>query len=110
MKLFDVNSNTYIHPNKEINDKDPTFKTGDTVRISIYKNIFAKDHVPNWSEVLLLQKLKILSCGQVVSDLKSEKIVGTFYEKELQKINQREFRIEKVIKRKGDKLYVKWKT
>ena len=51
-----------------------------------------------------------MSCGQVVSDLKSEKIVGTFYEKELQKINQREFRIEKVIKRKGDKLYVKWKT
>ena len=61
-------------------------------------------------KVLLLQKLKILSCGQVVSDLNSEKIVGTFYEKELQKINQREFRIEKVIKRKGDKLYVKWKT
>ena len=61
-------------------------------------------------KVLLLQKLKILSCGQVVSDLKSEKTVGTFYEKELQKINQREFRIEKVIKRKGDKLYVKWKT
>ena len=61
-------------------------------------------------KVLLLQKLKILSCGQVVSDLNSEKIVGTFYEKELQKINQREFRIEKVSKRKGDKLYVKWKT
>ena len=61
-------------------------------------------------KVLLLQKLKILSCGQVVSDLKSEKIFGTFYEKELQKINRKEFRIEKGIKRKGDKLYVKWKT
>ena len=39
-----------------------------------------------------------------------EKIFGTFYEKELQKTNQKEFRFEKVIKRKGDKLYVTWKN
>ena len=45
----------------------------------------------------------------VISDLNGGKIPGRFYEKELQKINQKEFRIEKVIKRKGDKLYVKWK-
>ena len=45
----------------------------------------------------------------VTRDLKSEQIVGTFYEKELQKTNQKEFRVEKVIKRKGDKRYVKWK-
>ena len=38
-----------------------------------------------------------------------KKVIGTFYEKELQKTNQKEFRIEKVLKRKGDKLYVKWK-
>ena len=48
-------------------------------------------------------------CGHVFSDLKCKEIVGTFYEKELQKTNQKEFRVEKVIKRKGDKLYVKWK-
>ena len=41
--------------------------------------------------------------------LNGEEIVGTFYENELQKTNQKEFRTEKVIKRKGDKLYVKWK-
>ena len=41
--------------------------------------------------------------------LNGEKIDGTFYEQELQKTNKREFRIEKIIKRKGDKLYVKWK-
>ena len=40
--------------------------------------------------------------------LNGEEIVGTFYENELQKTNQKEFRTEKVIKRKGDKLYVKW--
>ena len=45
----------------------------------------------------------------VVSDLKGEEIVGTFYENELRKTNQKDFRVEKVIKRKGDKLYVKWK-
>ena len=43
----------------------------------------------------------------VISDLKGEEIVETFYENEFQKTNQKEFRIEKVIKRKGDKLYVK---
>ena len=42
-------------------------------------------------------------------DFVSEKIVGTFYKKELQKTSQKEFRVEKVIKRKDDKLYVKWK-
>ena len=45
----------------------------------------------------------------VINDLDGEEIIGIFYEKELQKTNQKEFRIEKVIKRKGDKLYVKWK-
>ena len=45
----------------------------------------------------------------VISDLNGEEIVGTFYEKELQKTNQQELRLEKVINRKGDKLYVKWK-
>ena len=45
----------------------------------------------------------------VINDLSGEEIIGTFYEKELQKINQQEFRIEKVIRKKDDKLYVKWK-
>ena len=45
----------------------------------------------------------------VINDLNGEEIIGTFYEKELQKTNQEEFRNEKVIKRKGDKTYVKWK-
>ena len=45
----------------------------------------------------------------VVSDLNGEETVGSFYEKELQKTNQKELRIEKVIKRKENKLYVKWK-
>ena len=46
----------------------------------------------------------------VISDINDEEIVGTFYEKEWQKTNQKEFRIETVIQRKGDKLYFKWKV
>ena len=44
----------------------------------------------------------------VISDCMGKEIVGTFYKKELQKVNQKEFKVEKVIKRKGDKIYVKW--
>ena len=61
-------------------------------------------------EVFVIKKVKnTLLWTYVISDLNREEIVGTFYEKELQKTNQKEFRIEKVIKRKGDKLFVKWK-
>ena len=45
----------------------------------------------------------------VISDLNGEEMVGSFYEKELQKTNQKQYRIEKVINRKGNKLHVKWK-
>ena len=45
----------------------------------------------------------------VISDLKGEEMFRTFYEKELQKTNPKEFKVEKVIKRKDDELYVKWK-
>ena len=45
----------------------------------------------------------------MISDLNGEPITGSFYEKELQKASQERFRIEKVLKRKGDKLYLKWK-
>ena len=96
---------------KEVNDKDPKFKLGDRIRISKYKNILAKVYMPNWSEeVFVVSKNKdTVPWTYVINDLNGEKIIGTFYEKELQKTNQKEFRIEKVIKRKGDKLYVKWK-
>ena len=56
----------------------------------------------------MIKKVKnTVSWTYVISDLKGEEIVETFYENESQKVNQKEFRIEKVIKRKGDKLYVK---
>ena len=112
MKSIDIKDNPYIDFEKEVNNKDPTFKIGDYVRISKYKNIFAKGYMPNWSEeVFIISKIKnTVSWTYVINDLNGEEIIGTFYEKELQKSNQKEFRIEKVLKKKGDRSYVKWKS
>ena len=112
MKPVDVKSRTYNNSAKEFNDDGTEFKFDHIVRISKYKNIFAKDYVPNWyKEVFVMKKVKNTApWTHVISDLNEEEIVGIFYKKELQETNQKEFRIEKVIKRKGDKLYVKWKN
>ena len=106
-----IKNNTYIDSNKNVYDKDPKFKVADHVRVSKYKNIFAKGYTPNCSEeVFVIKKVKnTVPWTYVFNDLNGEEIIGTFCEKELQKTNQQEFRIEKVIKKKDDKLYVKWK-
>ena len=84
----------------EVNDKDPKFKVGDHVTISKYKNIFVKGYMPNWSqEISVINKTKnTVPWTYIIDDLNGNEIIGTFYEKELQKTNQKEFRIEKVIK------------
>ena len=59
MKPIDVKDNTYINTDKKANDKDLKFKVGDRVRISKYKNIYAKGYTPNWSEeVFVIKKVK----------------------------------------------------
>ena len=102
MKPIDIKSKTYIDSSKEINNKVPKFKIGDIVRISNYKNIFGKGYTPNWSEeILVIKKVKnTVLRTYITSDFDGEEFVGTFYEKELQKTNLKEFRIYKVIKRK----------
>ena len=109
MKPVDVKDNAYIDFEKEVHNKDPKFKVGDYLRISKYKNSFSKGYIPNWyEEVFIISKIKnTVPWTYVINDLNGEEIIGTFYEKELQKTNQKEFRIEKVIKRKVDKLCVK---
>ena len=110
MKPIDAKSSTCIDSSKEIYNKDPKFKMSDIVKISKYKNIFLKGYFLNWSEeVFVIKKVEnTVPWIYVISDLNGEEIVGIFYEKQLQKTNRKELRIEKVIKRKGDKLYVKW--
>ena len=88
MKPIDVTYDSYAEYEDSYETK-PIFKVGHQVTISKIK-----DTVP-WN--------------QVINDLNGERITGRFYEKELQKTNQKEFRIEKLIKRKDNRLYVKWK-
>ena len=96
---IDVKDNKYINADKEVNGRNPKFKVGNHVRISKYKHIFAKSYTPNWSEekVGLIKKIsfKTVLWTYVINDLNGEQIIGTIYEKELQKTNQEEFRIEK---------------
>ena len=103
MKPVYVKSNTYINFGNEINNKDPKFRIGDVVKISKHKNIFGKSSVPIWSEEgFVIKKVKnTVPWTYVISNLKGEEIVGTFYKKE-KKTNQKEFRVEKVIKKKGE--------
>ena len=65
--------------------------------------------MPNWSEdIFVFSKIKNTAPRTyVINDINGEQVIGTFYEKELQATNQRKFRVEKVLKRKVDKLYVK---
>ena len=120
MKPIDVTSDSYAEYNEDSHEKDPKFKVVDHVRISKQKNIFGKGCTANWSEeVFVIGKIKnTVPWTYVISDLNGEPIAGTFYEKELKKkqqnktkkkTNQKKFRIEKVIKRKGNKLFLKWK-
>ena len=111
MKPTDVKKNNLTEYIEEFNKKDPKLKVGDYVRISKYKSIFSKGYLPNWSEeIFIINKVKnTVPWTYLINDLKVEEIKESFYEKELQKTNQKEFRTEKIIKRKGNKLYVKGK-
>ena len=113
MKPTEVKDNTYIDSIKEVNDKDSKFKIGDHVRISKYKNIFAKGYSPNWSgEVFVIKEVKnTVPWTYVINDLSSEEIIGTFYEKKKKNTKNKstKIRIEKVIKGKRNILYARWK-
>ena len=87
MKPVDVKDNTFIDFEKAVNDKDPKFKVGDHVRISKYKNIFAKGYTPNWSEeVFVISKIKnTLPWTYVINDPNGKGIIGKFYEKSIAK-------------------------
>ena len=93
MKPIDVKNDSFAEYNEDYNEKNP------------------KGYAPNWSEeIFFVKKIKnIVPRTYVISDLNREEIIGSFYEKELQKTNQKEFRIEKILKTKGNKSYVKWK-
>ena len=111
MKPIDVMGDSYVEYNEDSNKKDPKFKVGDHLKTYKYKDIFTKGYFPIWSEeVFIVNEIKnTVPWTYIISDLNGKQVIGTFYEKELQNTNQKEFRIEKILKRKDDMLYVKRK-
>ena len=81
MKAFDVKLSTYTDFSKDISDKDPKFKIGDIVRISKYKDIFAKDHVSNWSEEAFVDTAPWM----LLVILKSKKLLEVYTKKSCKK-------------------------
>ena len=87
MKPIDVGDNNKRVFIDEHNEKDSKFKVGDRVRVSRYKNIFAKGYAPNWSsEIFIVDKINdTVPYTYNLKDLNDEEIIGSFYDKELQK-------------------------
>ena len=102
MKHIGVESDSYAESNVDSNEKDYKFKVDDHVRNSKSNSSFAKGYAPNWSEeVFVISKIKKrVAWTYVINYLNGEEIIITLYEKEQQKTNQKEFSIEKVIKKK----------
>ena len=111
MKSTDIADDSGAEYKEDFRKKYPEFIVGDHARISKYKNIFAKGYTRNWlEETFVVSKIKnTVPWTYVVNELNGEEITGSFYESELQKTTQQKSRIEKVLKRKSDKLYIKWK-
>ena len=95
MKPKDVTDDSFVEYSEETNQKDLKFKVGDNVRISKCENIFAKGYTSNWSEeVFVINKVhNNVPWTYLINDLSGEEIKGSFYEKEFQKTDQKEYRI-----------------
>ena len=95
---------------KPVKHETPKFKIEDKVRITKKKGIFEKDYTPRWTEeVFTISEIHYTNpITYKIVDCNNEEIKGTFYEQELQKATQELFRIEKIIKKKGNKSLVKW--
>ena len=88
MKPTDVTSDSHAEYNEDSNVKDPKFKVGNHIKISKYKNIFAKGYTQNWSEeVFVVSKIKsTVPWTYVISDLNGEEITGLFMKKSCEKL------------------------
>ena len=97
MKRVDVNPSMYIDFNKENNNNGPKFKVGNHVRMSKYKNMFARDYIPNWSEVFAIKKVKkTLSRGHMIFAILKE-----HFTKKIANNKSKRVRVEKVIQEKA---------
>ena len=97
MKPIVVKYDSFAEYNEESNKNDLKFKVGDYARILKYKNIFAKRYTPNRSkDIFVLKQIKnAVPWTYVISDLNGEEIIGSFYEKELQKTGKKKSELKK---------------
>jgi hypothetical protein len=98
-----------IYTHVKIASKNNKYAVGDHVRISKHREVFDKGYTPNWSnEIFLIRKVKLTN-PYLLKDMNGKDILGGFYEMELQKVKHPDvYLVEKVLKKKGKKLYVKW--
>ena len=91
--------------------KKPKFKVGDKVRISKFKHVFEKGYTPNWTtEIFTISQIKnTLPVTYLIKDYQNNPLSGCFYEEELTKVKYPDnYLVEKVLRKKGNKMYVKW--
>ena len=88
MKPIDVTSDSYAEYIEDFNKKDPKFKLGDHVRISKYKNIFAKGYTPNWSEEIFVisKNENTVPWAYAINELNHEEITGSFIKKNCKRL------------------------
>lgn len=116
MKPKDVNEsnenhllNTVYNYKREM--KSPKFHVGDHVRISKQKHLFEKGYTANWTgEIFKIDKVQLTSpITYMLKDYKNGNISGAFYGEELQHVKHPEiYLIEKIVRKRGDKMFVKW--
>ena len=107
MKPIDVKPSMYINFNKGNNKEDPKFKVGDNVRISKFKNVFAKCYIWNWHEDSFVIKFKRMCRGDMLLViLIKKKLLEQFAKNNTKNKSKRNLELKK-IKRKGNKLYIK---
>lgn len=100
-----------IYSQSNINDEKPKFSVNDNVRISKFKHVFEKGYIPNWTnEIFTITNVNpTIPQTYQLKDYRNNPIQGSFYQEELAKVKHPDiFLIEKVLRKKGDKIYVKW--
>ena len=111
MKPKDVRISAFAYNKNALPRKKPKFKVGDKVRISKYKHIFEKGYTPNWTtEIFTIDKLlPTVPYTYKLKDYQNKPLDGCFYEQELLKAKITDvYLIEKIVRRKGNKVLVKW--
>lgn len=103
--------NSVYNKIKQVDLKEQKFQIGEQVRISKNRGVFDKKYIPNWStEIFSIRKVRLTNpITYLLKDYKNENILGTFYNEQLQKVKYPDvYLVERILKRKGNKVFVKW--